>query len=211
MDAVAYKKSVTLLNKKSNIYPHASAVTREHRNERFGHKSGVVWLTGLSGSGKSTVATGVEKMMFEKGYMVTVLDGDTIRSGLNSDLGFCRQSREENLRRAAEVASLFASSGHIVLATLISPHQQGREFVKQIVHDNFHMVYIKADVEACVQRDPKGLYQKAKAGGIEHFTGIGQSYEEPQSPNLVIDTTDQEIRKSQLMLMGYIESQFIHP
>lgn len=208
MDSAVKGNTVTLLKQQSNIFPHASKVTREHRNQRFGHQSGVLWLTGLSGSGKSTVATGVEQALFKYGYMVSILDGDTVRSGLNSDLDFSRQGREENLRRVAEVASLFASTGHIVLSTLISPHQHGRDFVKNIVGDNFHMVYIKADFEDCAQRDPKGLYKKAMAGGIENFTGIGQSYEEPKDANLVIDTSKHDIETCQNLLKDYIIDNF---
>ncbi len=209
MDVVVQKEeALELLNKPANIFPHDSKIGREQRNQRFGHKSGVVWLTGLSGSGKSTIATGVEQKLFKQGYLVSILDGDTVRSGLNSDLNFSREDRQENLRRVAEVASLFANTGHIVLSTLISPHQEGRDFVQQIVNRDFHTVYIKADIDDCIERDPKGLYKKAMAGQIENFTGIGQSYEEPVKPELVVDTSRHDIEICQEMLKDYIINNF---
>lgn len=209
MDVVAQKKeALELLNKPANIYPHDSKVSRDQRNQRFGHQSGVLWLTGLSGSGKSTVATGVEQKLFKHGYLVSILDGDTVRSGLNSDLSFSREDRQENLRRVAEVASLFANTGHIVISTLISPHQEGRNFVQQIIKNNFHTVYIKADMDDCIERDPKGLYKKAMSGQIENFTGIGQSYEEPVNPELIIDTSRHDIEACQELLKDYIIENF---
>ncbi len=209
MDVVAQKKeALELLNKPANIYPHDSKVGRDQRNQRFGHQSGVVWLTGLSGSGKSTIATGVEQKLFKHGYLVSILDGDTVRSGLNSDLSFSREDRQENLRRVAEVASLFASTGHIVISTLISPHQEGRNFVQQIIKNNFHTIYIKADMDDCIERDPKGLYKKAMSGQIENFTGIGQSYEEPVNPELIVDTSRHDIEACQELLKDYIIENF---
>jgi adenylyl-sulfate kinase len=208
MDCAVKKESVSLLKSQSNIFPHGSQISRQQRNQRFGHQSGVVWLTGLSGSGKSTVATGVEQLLFKYGYLVSILDGDTVRAGLNTDLDFSFEGRQENLRRVAEVASIFASTGHIVISTLISPQQQTRDFVKQIVNHNFHTVYIRADIDDCIERDPKGLYKKAMAGGIENFTGIGQSYEEPVNPELVIDTSNHNIDACQMMLKDYIIEHF---
>lgn len=208
MDCVVKKDPVSPFQTQTNIFPDGSKISRLQRNERFGHQSGVLWLTGLSGSGKSTIATGVEKSLFKYGYLVSILDGDTVRSGLNSDLDFSVEGRQENLRRVAEVASLFASSGHIVLSTLISPQQQTRDFVKQVVSHNFHTIYIKADIEDCIERDPKGLYKKAMAGGIEHFTGIGQSYEPPPNPDLLIDTSKHDIETCQMMLKDYIIEHF---
>ena len=130
----------------SNIHPHESFVTRDKRNIELGHKSGVVWLTGLSGAGKSTIASLVERMLFQQGYTVSILDGDTLRSGLNQDLSFTKEDREENLRRTGEVASIFAETGHIVLASFISPHHKGRESVRNIVGDNFHLVHVHAEI-----------------------------------------------------------------
>jgi len=191
-----------------NIHPDRGVVTRTMRNGRTGHRSGVVWLTGLSGAGKSTLANAVEHSLFERGWLVSVLDGDSVRAGLNSDLDFTTRSREENLRRAGEVAALFADAGHIVLASFVSPHHIGRQFVRQVLQNDFHLVYVKADVEECVKRDPKGLYRRAMEGGIEHFTGLGQSYEPPQDADLVIDTGQLEPALGARELERFIEARF---
>ena len=145
----------------NHIYPHQSLVSREIRNTRTGHSSGVIWLTGLSGAGKSTIASAVEQRLFNQNYLISILDGDTLRTGLNADLDFSKKSRAENLRRTGEVAALFAKSGHIVLASFISPHHKGRESVKNIIGNNFYLVHIKAELDDCKNRDPKGLYKKA--------------------------------------------------
>lgn len=193
----------------TNIHPHKSFITRKSRNKALGHESGVVWLTGLSGSGKSTIATMVERMLFQQGYSISILDGDTLRTGLNNDLDFTTEAREENLRRTGEVASLFADSGQIILASFISPHHKGRESVKNIVGENFHLVHIHADMDDCISRDPKGLYKKAMFGGIENFTGIGQDYEKPDSPDLVINTSNDSIAECTMKLATFIKSNFI--
>ena len=195
-------------NKESNIHPHQGFITRDKRNQEQGHQSGVVWLTGLSGSGKSTIANQVERMLFQQGYNISILDGDTLRSGLNQDLDFTKESREENLRRTGEVASLFAESGHIVLASFISPHHKGRETVKNIIGDNFHLVHIDADLDDCISRDPKGLYKKAMFGGIENFTGVGQDYEKPESAKLTINTSGNSIAECTMQLVMFIKSNF---
>jgi len=137
-----------------------------------------------------------------------VLDGDTMRAGLNSDLDFTRESRQENLRRAGEVASLFATSGHIVLATFVSPFQEGRQFVRDIVRDNFYLVHVQAELEDCIARDPKGLYKKALGGGIENFTGVGQGYEPPLDADLIINTSDSDIVESAEQLIDFVISTF---
>ena len=201
------QQAVTLI-KQADVFPHRGYVTRHMRNQRVGHHSGVLWLTGLSGAGKSTLATMVEQHLFNEGFLITVLDGDTIRAGLNSDLDFSRQSRLENLRRAGEVASLFAMTGHIVLATFVSPHHEGRRFVRDIVQDNFYLVHVQAEIEDCIDRDPKGLYKKAMSGGINNFTGIGQSYEEPGDADLVLDTSRQDIHYNTQQLIHFINTNF---
>ena len=193
----------------SNIHPHEGFVTREKRNKELGHKSGVVWLTGLSGAGKSTIATLAERMLFQQGYTISILDGDTLRAGLNCDLGFSKDEREENLRRTGEVASLFAKTGHIVLASFISPHKKARESVKSIIGDNFHLVHIDAELDDCISRDPKGLYKKAIFGGIENFTGVGQDYEKPNAANLVINTSRNNIAECTMQLVSFIKKNFI--
>ncbi len=197
-----------LKNTGNNIYPHQGFVSRKKRNQQFGHESGVVWLTGLSGAGKSTIATLAERMLFQQGYNVSILDGDTLRSGLNADLDFSRESREENLRRTGEVASLFAETGHIVLASFISPHHEGRETVRSIIENNFYLVHVHAEIDDCITRDPKGLYKKALLGGIENFTGIGQEYEEPENPDLEINTSACSIADSTMKLVTFIKSNF---
>ncbi len=194
--------------KKSDIHPHQGFITRDKRNQELGHKSGVVWLTGLSGSGKSTIANMVERMLFQQGYTVSILDGDTLRSGLNNDLDFTTESREENLRRTGEVAALFSETGHIVLASFISPHNKGRESVRNIIGDNFHLVHIHAELDDCISRDPKGLYKKAMFGGIENFTGIGQEYEIPESTDMTINTSRTSVAESTMQLVLFIKSKF---
>lgn len=192
----------------TDIFPHSGYVTRKMRNHRVGHHSGVIWLTGLSGAGKSTISTLAEQALFDEGYLITVLDGDTMRAGLNSDLDFSRQSRQENLRRAGEVAALFAATGHIVLATFVSPFQEGRQFVRDIVRDHFHLVHVSAELDDCIKRDPKGLYKKALGGGISNFTGVGQSYEEPHDADLVINTSAASINTCTQQLIEFIKSRF---
>lgn len=201
-------QQVIQTGKQLDIYPHDGYITRQMRNQRVGHSSGVIWLTGLSGAGKSTISTLAEQYLFAKGYLVMVLDGDTMRAGLNADLDFSRQARQENLRRAGEVASLFAHTGHIVLATFVSPFQEGREFVRRIVRDNFYLVHVEAQLEDCIQRDPKGLYRKALSGGIENFTGVGQGYEAPVDANLVINTSQTDIVDSADKLIEFVTSTF---
>ena len=196
-------------SKDSNIHPHQGFVTRVKRNLEQGHKSGVVWLTGLSGSGKSTIANQVERMLFQQGYRVSILDGDTLRTGLNHDLDFSKEGRAENLRRTGEVASLFAETGQIVLASFISPHHKGRESVKNIVGDNFYLAHIDADIDDCISRDPKGLYKKAMFGGIENFTGVGQEYEKPEKADLTINTSGNSIAECTMQLVTFIKSNFV--
>lgn len=196
-------------SKDSNIHPHQGFVTRGKRNLEHGHKSGVVWLTGLSGSGKSTIANQVERMLFQQGYNVSILDGDTLRTGLNHDLDFSKEGREENLRRTGEVASLFAETGQIVLASFISPHHKGRESVKSIVGDNFYLAHVDADIDDCISRDPKGLYKKAMFGGIENFTGVGQEYEKPEKADITINTSGNSIAECTMQLVTFIKSNFV--
>ncbi len=192
----------------SNIYPHDGWVDRSMRNRQAGHKSGVIWLTGLSGAGKSTLATHVEQTLFEKNYLVTILDGDTIRDGLNADLDFSPESRKENLRRSGEVAAMLANRGFIVLASFVSPFTEGRRIVQEIVGDAFHLVHVHAEINDCINRDPKGLYKKAMSGEIKNFTGIGQSYEPPVDPDLIVNTSSTDITTASEYLSRYIERNF---
>lgn len=162
---------------------------REERERRLGQRSKVVWLTGLSGSGKSTIALRLERLLFENGYFAQVLDGDNIRSGINNNLSFTIEDRQENIRRIAEIARLYLNSGIITINCFISPTRDIREFAKQIIGaDDFLEVYINAPLDVCENRDVKGLYQKARRGEIKEFTGIDSPYEPPLQPALEIRT-----------------------
>lgn len=173
--------------KSENIRWHFSKVSQEQRKEVLGQKGLVVWFTGLSGSGKSTIAVELEKKLMDQGYKAYLLDGDNVRHGLNSDLGFSDQDRNENIRRIGEVAALFADAGMITLVSFISPFRKMREFARSCVEDgSFLEVYISTDFETCRARDPKGLYKK----DIKNFTGKDSSYEEPLQPELILDTLD---------------------
>ncbi|MFZ2900500.1 MAG: adenylyl-sulfate kinase [Saprospiraceae bacterium] len=162
---------------------------REERERRLGQRSKVVWLTGLSGSGKSTIALRLERLLFENGYFAQVLDGDNIRSGINNNLSFSIEDRQENIRRIAEISRLYLHSGIITINCFISPTREIREFAKQIIGaDDFLEVYINAPLDVCENRDVKGLYQKARRGEIKEFTGIDSPYEPPLQPALEIRT-----------------------
>lgn len=205
MDAV---KESSAFVPQENIYPHDGWIDRNMRNRQAGHKSGVVWLTGLSGAGKSTLATNVEQQLFEKNYLVTILDGDSIRDGLNADLDFSPESRKENLRRSGEVAAILANRGFIVLASFVSPFNEGRQIVQNIIGDAFHLVHVHAEINDCINRDPKGLYKKAMTGEIKNFTGIGQSYEEPEDPDLIVNTSSTDVTTASDYLAQFIERNF---
>ena len=201
-------KGIAAFVPQANIHPHDGWVDRAMRNTQAGHKSGVVWLTGLSGAGKSTLATHVEQYLFEKNYLVTILDGDAMRDGLNADLDFSQESRKENLRRSGEVAAMLANRGFIVLASFVSPFTEGRQIVQDIIGDNFHLVHVHAEIDDCINRDPKGLYKKAMSGDIKNFTGVGQSYEPPESPDLVVNTSCTDVNTASDSLVQFIEQNF---
>lgn len=173
----------------TNVVWHEATILRMHRETLNSHKSRVIWFTGLSGSGKSTLAHMAEDALHRMGCRTYVLDGDNVRHGLCSDLGFSLRDREENIRRIGEVSKLFIDAGVLVLTAFISPFRADRERVRQLVGaENFFEVYCRCPVEVCEQRDVKGLYQKARQGLISDFTGISSPYEEPEAPDLVIDT-----------------------
>lgn len=181
-----------------DVYWHNSHITRQLRQKKNKHKSFVLWFTGLSGSGKSTLANAVEKELFGMDYNVTVLDGDNVRHGLCSDLGFTEEDRNENMRRIGEVSKLFVEAGTIVLAAFVSPYREDREKVRsRLPHGDFYEVYCQCDLKVCEERDPKGLYKKARTGEIANFTGISAPYEEPIKPDMTINTSklsiDQEV------------------
>ena len=195
--------------KSTNIFAVEHEVTLASRARLNGHKGGVLWLTGLSGSGKSTVAIDLEAQLHRKGFQTYVLDGDNVRGGLNKDLGFAPEDRTENIRRIGEVAALFAEAGFIVITAFISPYREDRDGVRAIKPEHFHEVFIDADVDTCEERDPKGLYKKARAGEIPEFTGISAPYEAPEKPELVVPTKNQTINESVSTLIDYVEEQFV--
>jgi bifunctional enzyme CysN/CysC len=187
------------------LFPSRNFVSRATREERNGHASAVIWMTGRPASGKSTIANRLERLLFDRGRRVCVLDGDTMRSGLCSDLGFTPEDRTENIRRASEVAKLLADAGNVVITAFISPYEQDREIARGVIGDNFYEVYVKADLQLCEQRDPKGLYKRARSGELKHFTGISDEYEEPVSPALLLDTTTVNIDQSVDDALTFVE------
>ncbi len=195
--------------KSENIYKVTHSVTPNMRAERFGHYGAVFWFTGLSGSGKSTLAVAVEKQIFENNLNAYVLDGDNVRYGLNSDLGFSPEDRAENIRRIGEVAALQANSGVVVLSAFISPYQADREKARAALPNAFHEIYIKADLATCEGRDPKGLYKKARGGDIKQFTGIDSPYEAPDNPDLIVDTQLNDIETCVAQIVDYIKANVI--
>lgn len=171
-------------------------LTREDRERRLDQKGAVIWMTGLSGSGKSTIANEAERVLFNSGKMTTILDGDNLRSGLNQNLGFGDEDRLENVRRVAEVAKIFANQGIITFVSVITPKREMRDLARDLVGDDFVEVYIKASFETCADRDPKGLYAKAHSGQIKNFTGKDSGYEPPQQPDLELDTEKSTVQEN---------------
>ena len=194
--------------KSKNITWHKGVVTRADRAKILGHRGATLWFTGLSAAGKSTLAKLLEQRLCEQGRLAYVLDGDNMRHGLNKDLGFSAEDRKENIRRFGEVAKLFTDAGVIVLCALISPYRIERNRVRETIGEgDFIEVYVKASLEACEKRDPKGLYQKARKGEIQDFTGINAPYEPPEHPELVIDTEDKDPEQNVQELLHYLKEQ----
>jgi adenylylsulfate kinase len=193
----------------TNITWHHSHLTREDRESLLNQRGVTLWFTGLSGAGKSTVATALEHELFTNKKSTYILDGDNIRHGLCSDLGFGPGDRQENIRRIGEVCNLFTDAGIIVLAAFVSPYKADRDNVRQLLdktpgRKNFIEVHVQADVETCEQRDPKGLYKKAKAGEIQNFTGISAPFEAPDNPELVLKTGEKSVEECVSELMNYL-------
>ncbi len=208
MDGYADQREL-ITKRSTNITRVEHGVTADMRASRNGHKGGVIWLTGLSGAGKSTLAVALEEKLFDKGYNVFVLDGDNVRHGLNANLGFSPEDRAENIRRVGEVAALFARAGVIVVTAFISPYRSDRDRAREATtEDGFHEVYVKAGVETCEKRDPKGLYEKARRGEIKEFTGISAPYEAPDAPELVVDTETCEVDQCVEQLIAYVDKTF---
>lgn len=190
----------------TNVRKVDGLVTRGERAKRNGHVGSVIWLTGLSGAGKSTLAIRAERSLVDLGWQALVLDGDNLRMGLNSDLGFSEEDRVENIRRAGEVAALFAAAGHIAIAAFISPYRRDRHCARACAERSatFHEVFLNAPLETCEQRDVKGLYKRARSGELPNFTGITAPYEVPLSPDLVIETATAGIDACVARLMSHV-------
>src|SRR5262245_40876783 len=195
------------MQRATNITWHEGHVDREHRYELLKQKGATIWLTGLSGSGKSTIAYTAEHALVEQGRLAYVLDGDNIRHGLNKNLGFSPEDRTENIRRIGEVAKLFADTGVLTFTSFISPYRADRDLVRKI-HDDaklpFIEIFVKAAVEVCETRDPKGLYKKARAGEIKEFTGISAPYEEPLKPEMVIESATMKPQECAAAILDYL-------
>ncbi|MEL6635832.1 MAG: adenylyl-sulfate kinase [Bacteroidota bacterium] len=190
-----------------NIHPiFDRLLQRSDREQRLQQRSKVLWLTGLSGSGKSTIAQGLERQLYNEGFFAQVLDGDNIRSGINNNLGFGLDDRRENIRRIAEIAKLYLHSGVITLNSFISPTREIRDFARTIVGpEDFIEIYVNAPLEVCEQRDVKGLYQKARRGEIKGFTGIDSPYEAPEQPALEIRTDQLSLEESVARIYAYLQ------
>jgi bifunctional enzyme CysN/CysC len=194
--------------KSTNITRVEHRVAAISRAQRSGHLGGVLWFTGLSAAGKSTLAMEVEQHLFKKGYHVYVLDGDNVRRGLNSNLGFSPDDRAENIRRVGELAALFADAGFVCITAFISPYRADRDRARRAAGEAFREIYIEADLATCERRDPKGLYRKARAGEIPDFTGVSAPYEPPQSPELAVDTANRSIEDCVQEIVDYVERTF---
>ncbi|MCY8231614.1 adenylyl-sulfate kinase [Priestia endophytica] len=196
------------MGESTNITWHESGVTKQDRRKKIGHHSFILWFTGLSGSGKSTIANAVAHRLFQEGINEYVLDGDNIRFGLNKNLGFSAEDRTENIRRIGEVSKLFVDSGQVVLTAFISPFIEDRKQVREIVEENeFVEVYIDCNLEECERRDPKGLYQKARAGEIKDFTGISSPYESPENPEITVHSDQYSVEECVDQIVAYLKNE----
>ena len=196
--------------KSSNVIWHKGKVTKEKREKMLNQKGVLLWFTGLSGSGKSTIAHEVEWRLFQMGKLAYVLDGDNIRHGLNGDLGFSPEDRKENIRRISEVAKLFVELGVITMAAFISPYSRDRKRARSLLNDGeFIEIYVKCPLETLKRRDPKGLYEKALKGEIKEFTGISAPYEEPEEPDLIIETDKESIEEAVEKVLNYLKDKEI--
>lgn len=199
------------LRKSSDVVWSANSITKSSRDNLNKQRSAILWFTGLSGSGKSTIANALEQRLHSFCFRTYLLDGDNVRHGLSSDLNFSDKDRNENIRRIGEVSKLFIDAGVMVLATFISPFKNDRNFVRNIVNaTEFIEIYIKCPLDVCEGRDVKGLYKKARSGQIKHFTGIDSPYEAPESPEITIDTSNMTIDQAADKIIDYlIEHSYI--
>ncbi len=196
--------------KATNIVWHQGAVNREDREKLNGHKGATVWLTGLSGSGKSTIAVDLEKRLAERGVRTYILDGDNVRHGLNKNLGFSPEDRTENIRRIGEVAKLFTDAGLVAITAFISPYRADRDQVRALMKaGDFVEILVDCPVEVCEQRDVKGLYKKARAGEIKEFTGISAPYEAPANPELTVPSHQLTVEAAVVKIVDYLQSKGI--
>ncbi|MFN3532231.1 MAG: adenylyl-sulfate kinase [Candidatus Brocadia sp.] len=196
------------VQKATNIKWHHGKISKDDRIKLMKQKGVTIWLTGLSGSGKSTIAVELEHALVENKHLAYILDGDNIRHGLNKNLGFSPEDRKENIRRIGEVAKLFTDANMITITAFISPYRQDRDNVRKLLKDGeFVEVYVKCPLEVCEQRDTKGLYKKARAGEVKEFTGISAPYEEPLNPELTIDTSKMTVDESTLAVLNYLEEK----
>lgn len=201
---MGYLKEKTI-KMKENIIPHSYKITRKDRKLTKHHNPLLLWFTGLSGSGKSTIANVVEQILYKQGIHTYTLDGDNIRNGINKDLSFSPDDRTENIRRIAEVANLMLDAGLVVLAAFVSPYKKDRENIRSVVKDvNFVEIYINTSIEECERRDVKGLYKKARAGEIKNMTGISAPYEAPENPDIEIKTEYESIDAAAQRIVEYI-------
>lgn len=191
------------MNKSTNVVWHNATVTRDRREQANQHRGAVLWFTGLSGAGKSSLAHAVEEDLFQMGVRTVVLDGDNVRHGLNGDLTFSDEDRKENIRRISHVAKLFADNGVVVMTAFISPFKEDRENARKVIGPDFSEIYCDCSIETCERRDVKGLYKRARAGEVKEFTGISSPYEEPEAPELRIKT-DENFDESLNILKEYI-------
>jgi len=191
----------------TNLTKYNFSVSRDQREKINGHPGIVIWFTGLSASGKSTIANKLDVELNKKGLRTYILDGDNVRMGLNKDLGFTPESRKENIRRISEVAKLFADSGTIVMAAFISPYKEDRELARDVIGADYVEVFVNTSIEECIRRDPKGLYKKAIAGEIKGFTGIDAPYEEPLNAEIIL--ANLSIRDSVELLIDYLTEENI--
>src|SRR5690606_873656 len=195
-------------NSDDNIFYQRSTITKEDRNKLHGHKSVMLWFTGLSGSGKSTIADRLQRELMNREISVYILDGDNLRKGINKNLSFSVEGRRENNRITAEIGKILVDAGLVVIAALISPFEEDRQNARVIFNsDEFIEVYVKCTLEECEKRDPKGLYNKARKGAIKDFTGIDQVYEEPKNPDITIDTSELSIEQSVQKLVSFLLKQ----
>lgn len=194
-------------SKKSTIKWHDTVITREDRAQANGHLSAVIWLTGLPSAGKSTIAVETQLRLFKRGIHIFALDGDNVRHGLNKNLGFSQDDRTENIRRIGEVSKLFIDAGMLLITSFISPYRKDRDNIRDLLKKgDFIEVYVKTSVEECERRDPKGNYKKARSGEIKNFTGISAPYEEPEHPEIIIDTEEHPKDASAQMIIAYLEN-----